>query len=387
MGVAFPASCARRGAQRGQHRQVVDRHRRRAAVHQGDRQRRPRHQRRRRRRARRDALRRRTRPRRASCSCSRSAPGSGRACSSTACWCRTPSSATSRSTATTPSNGPRPAPANARTCRGRSGPSGSSTTCTRVVKLFSPDLIIVGGGAAGSPTSGCPTSTSTPRSSPPRCTNEAGIVGAALVGVPTAHDVGDAEIADRLSGQNRVEASASSVAVGGGPAQLEVLVAADLVGQGGDRDRLVEVVGVEAARRAARRPARTRGSSPARAGAPRPSGTDRRACRAAACTGRACASTGLVRGPSFILFFMPIARSIGGCRCHVTFVPAPADRLVARRRASGSEQQAGDLVLVLVGHQLVQVAGDGLGERACSPGRRAARPTGPRRRGRRKRRA
>ena len=35
------------------------------------------------------------------------------------------------------------------------------------------------------------------------------------------------------------------------------------------------------------------------------------------------ASTGFVFGPSFIFCFSPAARSIGGCRRHVTFVPGP----------------------------------------------------------------
>ena len=35
------------------------------------------------------------------------------------------------------------------------------------------------------------------------------------------------------------------------------------------------------------------------------------------------ASTGVVRGPSFIFCFIPIARSIGGCSRHVTLVPGP----------------------------------------------------------------
>ena len=52
-----------------------------------------------------------------------------------------------------------------------------------VVALFSPSLIIVGGGASRQGRQvGAGRSTSASRSCPPPCENEAGIVGAALVG-------------------------------------------------------------------------------------------------------------------------------------------------------------------------------------------------------------
>ena len=121
----------RRHAERGQRRQVVDRHRRRRVVHEVGRD---------------TTSTSSTTPTRpgsprcgtgpaadatASCSCSRSGRASARGCSSTECWSRTPSSGTSRSTATTPSTGPRRAHGTARSCRGVTGRSGSSATCAR----------------------------------------------------------------------------------------------------------------------------------------------------------------------------------------------------------------------------------------------------------------
>ena len=138
---------------------------------------------------------------------------------------------------------------------------------------------------------------------------------------------------------------------------------------------------VEAARPAARRPARTRGSSPARGGAPRPTGTGRRPCRAAAWTGPAPTSIGFEPRAELHLVLHPERPQHRRVQPPRDLRARPADGLVAGP-GLGGEQQPGDLVLVLVGHQLVAVAGDGLGERACSSGRPAARPPGRRRRGR-----
>ena len=43
---------------------------------------------------------------------------------------------------------------------------------------------------------------------------------------------------------------------------------------------------------------------------------------------RSALNIGVDRGPNFIFDFLPSARSVGGCKRHVTFVLRPADRLV-----------------------------------------------------------
>ena len=72
---------------------------------------------------------------------------------------------------------------------------------------------------------------------------------------------------------------------------------------------------------------------------------------------------GAVHGRNLILRFSPIDRSAGGCRFHVTLAPSPNTSLHLRAPV---EQQAGDLVLVLVRHQPVELAGDRAAERAVT---------------------
>ena len=140
-----------------------------------------------------------------------------------------------------------------------------------------------------------------------------------------------------------------------------MLVAADLIGELGDLDGLVEVGGVESsisvssacsysgiiARSSLRTSAHRNGS----ASVPRTRFIDRRAVNDGSPVRR-----------NLSLRSRPSDRSIGGWRWYVTFVFGPADRLVLRLRL-GQQRQPGDLVLVLVRHQLVEIAGGGLGQR------------------------
>ena len=98
------------------------------------------------------------------------------------CWSPTPSSATSRSTATTPSTRPRQRPRPRGPLVEGLGRAASSGTCETVVKLFSPELIILGGGASRKADKWLPHIDVDTEVVPAALTNEAGIVGAALVG-------------------------------------------------------------------------------------------------------------------------------------------------------------------------------------------------------------
>ena len=146
--------------------------------------------------------------------------------------------------------------------------------------------------------------------------------------------------------------------------ELEVLVAADLVGERGDGDGLGQVGGGRGRRPAARRrrsysgiiarsSLRTSAQRNGSATVPR-----RRLERASV------ASTRLGARPELHLLLHPggpqhrrvqAPRHLGA-RSADGLVPGPG---------LGRQQQPGDLVLVLVRHQLVAVAGDGLGERGA----------------------
>ena len=88
------------------------------------------------------------------------------------------------------------------------------------------------------------------------------------------------------------------------------------------------------------RPLVLRDHRPFDACAPRPSGTGRRACRAGAWIAASALKIGVVRGPNFIFFFIPIARSIGGCRRHVTLVPGPPIASYAAVASGASSRRA-----------------------------------------------
>ena len=78
--------------------------------------------------------------------------------------------------------GPRPRPATARACRGRSGPTASSATSRSSSRCSRPSLIIVGGGASRKADKWVPHLDVGVEIVPAALENEAGIVGAALVG-------------------------------------------------------------------------------------------------------------------------------------------------------------------------------------------------------------
>ena len=77
--------------------------------------------------------------------------------------------------------GRRLALATARACRGRTGPSGSSSTSRPSCNLLSPDLIIVGGGASRKADKWLPHIDVGTKIVPAALENEAGIVGAAVL--------------------------------------------------------------------------------------------------------------------------------------------------------------------------------------------------------------
>ena len=109
-----------------------------------------------------------------------SAPESDRRSSTTACWSRTPSSATSRSTATTRRSSP---PTRSGRTKDLSYPQWAKrlTTYYRTLeKLFSPDLIIVGGGVSKNADEFLHLVDIETEIVPAKLRNQAGIVGAAL---------------------------------------------------------------------------------------------------------------------------------------------------------------------------------------------------------------
>ena len=115
-------------------------------------------------------------------SCSRSAPASARACSSTACSCPNTElghleidghDAETRAAASARDR---------EACRGGTGPKRVQRYLEPVVALFSPELIIVGGGASRKADKWVRYLDVGVEIVPATLENEAGIVGAALVG-------------------------------------------------------------------------------------------------------------------------------------------------------------------------------------------------------------
>ena len=125
---------------------------------------------------------------------------------------------------------------------------------------------------------------------------------------------------------------------------------------------LVEVVGRRARRGACRRRRCTRGPSPARCAAPWRGRTASNGVPRTRLPARRATEHRLRPAPEAHLVLHPHRpqhRRVEVPRRPWRRLPPIAS---AWARASGSEQQPGDLVLVLVGHQLVQVAGHRVGE-------------------------